>query len=47
MILSGCIAVVYEGQIMGILSTDQVTKGQLGLLMAGVVGQNESPATDG
>lgn len=41
--LSDRIAVIYEGQIMGEVATDQATAEQLGLLMAGV--QSESGAS--
>jgi len=34
--LSDRIAVMYEGQIMAILPADEVTKEEIGLLMAGV-----------
>jgi general nucleoside transport system ATP-binding protein len=36
MALSDRIAVIYEGQIMGIVDGKAATPGQLGLLMAGV-----------
>lgn len=34
--LSDRIAVMYEGQIMGIVKRGEATAGQLGLMMAGV-----------
>jgi ABC-type uncharacterized transport system ATPase subunit len=46
MSLSDRIAVMYEGQIMGILPADRATKQQLGLLMAGVAGQAAPAAND-
>jgi len=49
--LSDRIAVMYEGEIMDILPADQVTKAQLGLLMAGVrpgegVGEDVTPVAE-
>ena len=35
--LSDRIAVIYEGQIMGVVDSDEATLEQLGLMMAGVV----------
>jgi simple sugar transport system ATP-binding protein len=36
LVLSDRIAVIYEGQIMGVVARDDATLEQLGLLMAGV-----------
>ncbi len=41
MALSDRIAVIYEGQIMGVVDADQATPEQLGLLMAGVREETE------
>lgn len=48
MALSDRIAVIYEGQIMGIVDGDEATPEQLGLMMAGVreeAGVREARAT--
>jgi simple sugar transport system ATP-binding protein len=42
MALSDRIAVIYEGQIMGIVDGKEATPGQLGLMMAGVREESES-----
>jgi simple sugar transport system ATP-binding protein len=43
--LSDRIAVIYEGQIMGVVPQDQATPEQLGLLMAGVRGESGDQTT--
>ena len=42
MALSDRIAVMYEGQIVGTMDADQVTREELGLLMAGAGLEDES-----
>jgi len=41
LVLSDRIAVIYEGQIMGVVDSDEATPEQLGLLMAGVRAQHQ------
>ncbi|MBT9177021.1 MAG: Galactose/methyl galactoside import ATP-binding protein MglA [Firmicutes bacterium] len=41
--LSDRVAVIYEGQIMGIMNSSEVTEEQLGLMMAGIRPENYHP----